>query len=662
MKLPKKSQWRQFFIAPHQILVGREKISFFIFLFLFFASSSFLLVDFYLKNTKIVPAQGGEYVEGVLGSPRWIQPIYAPLSDVDRDLSELIFAGLMKYENGKIVPDLAKDYKILEDGKVYEVYLKDNLFWQDGEPLTVDDVIFTIEIIQNPDVKSPLRGNWLEVKLEKISENGLRFELKNESSIFLELLTLKIIPKHIWSDIPPKNFSLATANLNPIGSGPYKLENLSQNADGKIISLDLIKNPLYFGQKPYIPKISFRFFDSEEKLTEDFKKGEIKGFSLTNIENLENFPKNFNLYSFSLPRYFAVFFNLKNSKVLSEKEVRVALNYGTNKNEISKKVLANFGEIVSSPILPDIYGFNLPNKIYQYDVAKAKEILEKAGFSINENGVREKTIKMELAFQFKSNLSLGSEGKEVEELQKCLANPPAGGKEIYPEGEITGTFGKKTKEAVILFQEKYKDDILKPFDLEKGSGEVRGKTREKLNEVCFKKPEEKIPLSFSLTTVNQPALVEVATILKEQWKELGAEIEIKTFDIATLEREILRKRQFDALLFGEVLGQLPDLFPFWHSSQKGELGLNLSNYENKKVDEFLETARKSLDETERKKNLEEFQELIIEDAPAIFLYNPDYRYLVSKEIKGVKEGVLTDPSKRFSGIEAWYIKTRRIWK
>jgi len=92
------------------------------------------------------------------------------------------------------------------------------------------------------------------------------------------------------------------------------------------------------------------------------------------------------------------------------------------------------------------------------------------------------------------------------------------------------------------------------------------------------------------------------------------------------------------------------------------LGLNLSNYENKKVDEFLETARKSLDETERKKNLEEFQELIIEDAPAIFLYNPDYRYLVSKEIKGVKEGVLTDPSKRFSGIEAWYIKTRRIWK
>lgn len=655
MRFPSKNQWRQFFV----VLTKKEKISFFIFLALFFTSSFAVLIDFYRKNTKIVSAVGGEYIEGVVGSPRWIQPIYAPFSDVDRDLVELIFAGLMKYENGKIVPDLAKKgCEILEKGKVYEVYLKENLFWSDGEPLTVDDVIFTVEIIQNPDVKSPLRGSWLGVKLEKISENGLRFKLKNESSIFLELLTLKIIPKHIWEDIPPKNFSLATANLNPVGSGPYKLKNLFQNVDGKIISLDLIENPLYFGEPPYIPKISFRFFDSEEKLIEDSKGGKIKGASPTNLTSLTDLTNSTNLYQFSLPRYFAVFFNLKNSKVLSEKEVRVALNYGTNKNEILKKVLFNFGRIVSSPILPDIYGFKLPNKIYQYDIAKAKEVLEKSGFLMQDNGIREKTIKMELAFQFKSNLSLGSKGKEVEELQKCLAKD----KEIYPEGEITGTFGKKTKEAVILFQEKYKDDILKPFDLEKGTGEVKGKTQEKLNEICFEKPEEKIPLKFSLSTVDQPALVEIATILKEQWKELGAEIEIRTFDIATLEREILRKRQFDALLFGEVLGGLPDPFPFWHSSQKGELGLNLSNYENKKVDEFLETARKSLDELERKKNLEEFQELIIEDAPAVFLYNPDYRYLVSKEIKGIKEGVLTDPSNRFSDVSNWYINTKRVWK
>jgi len=253
---------------------------------------------------------------------------------------------------------------------------------------------------------------------------------------------------------------------------------------------------------------------------------------------------------------------------------------------------------------------------------------------------------------------LGSRGKDVEELQKCLAKDS----QIYPEGEISGYFGQKTKTAVIKFQEKYKDEILKPYDLEKGTGEVRGKTREKLNVICFESGEEKIPLKFSLTIVDENPFIEVATILKNQWEKLGAEIEIKKFDIATLERDVIRKRDFEALLFGEILGMIPDPFPFWHSSQKGEVGLNLANYENKKADKVLETARQALAIEGRKKNLEEFQGLIIEDAPAIFLYNPDYQYLVSKEIKGIKEGIIVDTSKRFSEIENWYIQTHRVWK
>jgi len=648
---PSKNQWRQFF----RILTKEEKISFFVLLSFFFTSFLFLSVDFYFKKTKLAPAEGGGYIEGVVGSPRWIQPIYAPLSDIDRDLTELIFSGLVKYGENGLEPDLAKDYKILEDGKIYEFYLRENLFWQDGNPLTVDDVIFTIETIQNPEIKSPLRGSWLGVEVEKISDKALRFKLKNESSIFLENCTLKIIPKHIWENISPQNFPLSPLNLNPIGSGPYKLKKISQDKEGKIISLKLVRNPFYFGKKPHLSEIIFKFFDSQEKLIEAFKLAEIKGFSLTSPTDLANLTNLSNLYHFSLPRYFAIFFNLKNSKVLLEKEVRLALNYGVNKSQILDKILQGYGKIVQSPILPDIFGFKEPQIIYQFDIGKAKEILEKAGYSMGESGFREKIIKKELAFQFKSNLSLGSRGKEVEELQKCLAKDS----QIYPEGEVTGYFGQKTKEATIKFQEKYSQDILKPYNLEKGTGEIGGKTREKLNEICFEKPEEKIPLKFSLTTVNQPILVEVAEILKNQWKELGVEVEIKTSDISAFERDILRKRDFETLLFGEVLGLLPDPFPFWHSSQKGELGLNLANYENKKVDEILEEARKSFD---RKEKLEEFQNLLIEDTPAIFLYNPDYLYFVSKEIKGIKEGIIVDPSKRFTNIENWYIKTRRVFK
>ncbi|MFQ6050027.1 MAG: ABC transporter substrate-binding protein [Candidatus Paceibacterales bacterium] len=667
-QFPSKNQWQQFF----KVLTKREKISFFVFGALFFASFVFLSIDFYFEKTKIAPALGGTYVEGVIGFPRFINPIYAPVSDVDRDLTELIFSGLMKYDSeGKIQPDLVKEYKILEEGKIYEFYLKENILWQDLHPLTADDVIFTIQTIQSPEIKSPLRPSWLGVEVEKISDRALRFKLKNESSIFLENCTLKIIPKHVWENIPPKNFPLASVNLNPIGSGPYKLKNLSQDKEGKIMALDLVRNPLYFSNGPYIPNISFRFFDAEEQLIKAYQKGEIKGFSLNSIKDLPECALstqpaercgNLRLYPFSLPRYFAVFLNLNppagGSKVLAEKEIRKALNYGTDKNEILNKVLSGYGEIVQSPILPNIYGFKKPSGEYRFDIEKAKEILEKAGFLMRESGYREKIIRKELPFQFKSNLSFSSKGTEVRELQKCLAKDP----QVYPEGEVTGYFGQKTKAAVIRFQEKYRNDILDPLGIKNGTGEVKSKTREKLNEICFEKPEEILPLKFSFVTVDQPSLVQVAEILKNQWSQLGVEVEIKTFDINTLERETLRKRGFEALLFGEVLGLIPDPFPFWHSSQKGELGLNLANYENKKGDKLLEVARKSLDNTERKEGLEEFQDLLIEDAPAIFLYNPDYLYFVSEEIKGINEKIIVDPSKRFSNIEEWHIKTKRVWK
>ena len=321
-KWPSKPQWRQFF----KILNKKEKVIFSSLLFLFFSSFLILAINFYFKNTEIKPAEGGIYIEGVVGFPRWINPLYAPSNDVDRDLTELIFSGLLKYDlNGKIVLDLARDYKILENGKIYEFYLKENLFWSDGKPFTADDVIFTIKSIQDPNAKSPLRGSWVGVTVEKISDLEIRFELKNESSVFLENCTLKIIPKHIWENISPQNFPLALYNnLKPVGSGLYQLKNLFQDKEGKINSLTLVRNPYYFGKFPYLNEISFRFFEKEEELIKNYRQGEIKGFTLT---SLTNFTDSANLYSLILPRYFAIFFNSGNSKVLSEKEVREALNY-----------------------------------------------------------------------------------------------------------------------------------------------------------------------------------------------------------------------------------------------------------------------------------------------------------------------------------------------
>ena len=213
-----------------------------------------------------------------------------------------------------------------------------------------------------------------------------------------------------------------------------------------------------------------------------------------------------------------------------------------------------------------------------------------------------------------------------------------------------------------MFQEKYQDEILEPWGFEQGTGMVSKTTRKKLNEVCNQLSEKNIPLKLSLTTVNQSFLRKTAEILKEQWERLGIEIEIKVLEFNELKREVIKPRQYEMVLFGEALGAIPDPFAFWHSSRKEDPGLNLAMYENEKADEFLKKARTARDFASFKENLETFQNILIEDKPAIFLYSPNILYLIDETIKGINFGLISDPSKRFIDIENWYIETKRVWK
>lgn len=654
-KWPSRPQWRQFL----KVLNRKEKIIFFVFLFLAIGSASYTFNHIYLDNTQIVPAKGGTYTEGVIGSPRNINPVYAQTNDVDRDLSELIYSGLMKYSaNGEIVTDLAEKYSTLEDGKIFEFYLKENLLWADGKPITANDVIFTVKTIQNPSFKSPIRASWLGVKVDKISDLGIRFELASPSVVFLENSTLKIMPEHIWKEISEQNFSLSIYNLKPVGSGPYKVKDVAQDKEGNIKSLELIINGNYHGDLPHIQKVFFSFFEDENKLISAFKAGQIDGFSSLFIEKYQE--DSLSEYRLLTPRYFAVFFNPEKSKILAEVELRQALNYGINKTEVVNEILPLQAETIDSPILPDVYGFADPSEVYEFNPEKAKEILDEAGFIVKEDseGIREKIVKKEAAFQFKSNLQVGSQGNEVQELQKCLAKDP----EVYPEGETTGYFGEKTRIAVVNFQEKYKEEVLTPYGLTQGTGRVLQSTREKLNQLCAASSEKITPLSFTLTTVDQETLIKVAANLKKQWGSLGIKTEIKIVDNFTLTEEVIRPRDYELILLGQGLEMVIDPFPFWHSSQIKDPGLNLSLYKNKEADKLLEKARQTMDPEKRKAALEEFQDILIKDSPAIFLYSLDYPYLVSEKIKGISVKIITDPSKRFLGIEEWYIKTKRVWK
>jgi peptide/nickel transport system substrate-binding protein len=663
---PSLKQWKE---LP-KILTKKEKLSFIAFLMIFLISASYLSYSLYLAKTDIVPTKGGEYKEGIVGNPRFINPIYSDFSDVDRDTVELIFSGLTRYTpEGKIVPDMADNIKTEEEGKKVTVTLKEGLFWADGQEITTDDVVFTIEKIQDPDYKSSLRTNWLGVKAEKISDKVVSFTLKKPFGAFKERLTLKIIPKHIWEDISPENFPLSLFNLKPVGSGPYKIKELEQNNEGFIKSLSLERNELYHGQEPYISNIDLLFFESEEEILKAWKNRVIDGFSLTSLEKVSdlnyNFlsnQENFNIYYFSLPRYFSVFFNLgvkNNSEILKEEKIREAINYGTDKEQILNSIAEGKGVTVDSPILPKIFGFNEPQTKYEFNLEKAKQILEDAGFKETERGTREREIKESAPFEFKSTLQVGSEGQEVRKLQECLSDEKLVDPSIYPSKKVTGYFGQETKQAVINFQEEYYQDILKPWGFESGTGIVYRTTREKLNEVCFQPEQKFTPLKFTLKTAENELLIKVANILKDQWQKFGLELEIEIYPISQFENEVIKTRDYQMLLFGESLGIIPDPYPFWHSSQEKNPGLNLIGYEDKEADELLEEARGTLDPKERAQKLQTFQEIIIKDAPCVFLFSPDYLHFISKSIKGISQKVVADPSKRFIDVESWYIKTKR---
>ena len=251
-------------------------------------------VNFYFKNTEVQPSFGGTFREGVIGQPRFINPLYLSDNDVDRDLVELLFSGLMKYnENGEVVKDLADDLEIKQDGEIYEIKLRENIFWHDGEPLTADDVLFTINLLQNPEYKSSLAIKWSGVSVEKLSDRVVQFRLKKAYSGFLETLTEKIIPKHIFKDIPPKNLPWALSSEEYlkeylVGSGPFQFKQLIQNnKSGYIKSLTLVRNQNYFVKKPFISQISFYFFANKEELLKSVSQEKIDGFLISDPNDLE---------------------------------------------------------------------------------------------------------------------------------------------------------------------------------------------------------------------------------------------------------------------------------------------------------------------------------------------------------------------------------------
>lgn len=549
-------------------LSKKEKSIFISFLGLALVGVLGIVILLYLNNTKIIPSSGGEYAEGIIGYPRFINPLYSQANEVDRDLSILLYSGLAaRNARGAVVLDLAREYKLSEDEKTYIFILRNDVKWSDGKPFTADDVLFTINAIKNEKYKSPLRSTWADIGVKKIDDYTVQFQLVRPYASFLSILNLGILPEHIWKNVPVANIYAADANTKPVGTGPYIFKSFVKDRVGVIKSYSLERNENYYGIKSNIKRIVLKFYPDYISAAAALDSHQIDGLAFVPAEarSVLKLKSRFSSHDIVLPQFNAIFFNASKNAILKDKAVRLALALAINRKKIIDDALSGDGVLINGPVLPGYPGYDDKIESAYYDKEAAQKLLVDAGWVLKDG----------------SNVRVNK---------------------------------KKTELKIIL------------------------------------------------TTMEKDQDIKAAKIIKESWESAGAAVELNIVAAAGIFKEVVDPREYQALLFGEMYGPDLDLYSYWHTSALRYPGLNLAQYSNPKVDMLLESARQTSDKVVRQKKYGEFQALLLEDYPAIFLWQPKHTYLIDKKIQGVEISALLTPSDRWKNIMAGYINTTRTLK
>ena len=493
-------------------------------------------------------ANGGAYTEGTIGKVNSMNPLFAATNS-EKILSRLLFSTLITTDySGHLGAGLAKEPVASESGKVWTIELKDNLKWSDGEPITLDDVLFTISLIQNPNVDTIFGASLRNVKVAKTEDNKISFTLPAEYADFESVLTIPIVPKHILDGVDPKVLIEHDFSTNPIGSGAFILKNTQNFAttsttptDEKLIYLSA--NPNYYLGKPQLNTFALHIFNDKTELINALNSGTVTAtadLSPTD-EELITLPQIYKRESSINSGIFAIL----NMNTIDNSELRAAIRRGLDKTALTK--IATNNESLDYPLL---------------------------------------------------------------DTQIKLENYPK-----IPEHDFQAAFNKITELT------------------------------------------EKDPINLSIVTVNSGLLPKIAENLTEQLKNLGINAHLTTYEESPeFISSTIAKRGYDILLYEIELGSDPDLLPYYHSSQVGESGLNLSNYKNILVDDFLLAARKTLDKDMRIKKYESFLESWVNDIPAIALLKSNLTYYYNKNVRTFGDDVrLITPLDRFTDVHTWMV-------
>lgn len=346
---------------------------------LYFVNKAYLVV---------VPGKGGSVTEGIIGVPRFINPVLA-ISDSDRDLTALIYSGLLKAKiDGGYEPSLAHSYEVSEDGLEYRVTLRADATFSDGTPVTADDVLFTIEKARSPGLKSPLRASWNGILVEKSDQHTVVFTLKQPYAPFIKNLTLGILPKHLWAGMSDEEFAFNILNIKPVGSGPMRIKSITHNKSGIVSEYILEPFENHLPRPAHLKTFTIRFYPSELGLVEALNQEDIDAANGITPEHISLIHTPTIIHA-PLSRVYGVFFNQTQSEALRDVKVRQALSESIDRKALVEQVLNGYGVAITGPL-----SSNLATETSSQEelIKKARASLLEYGWYLSPSGVLERKL------------------------------------------------------------------------------------------------------------------------------------------------------------------------------------------------------------------------------------------------------------------------------
>lgn len=338
------------------------------------------------------PVSGGIYTEGLIGEFQRLNPFLDRFNQPDQDIDRVIFSGLVKFDNSGIAqPDLAETWGISQDGSLYNFTLRPELYWHDGQPITTSDIAFTVELLKSENALIPadLRKFWSEISVNVLNEKQIQFALPESFSPFLDYLSFGILPEHLLGGLTLDGIIDHPFNLAPVGSGPFKFDRLIIS-DNKISGVVLKASETFYGGKPYLEELTFKYYANVEEAWQAYESGDIEGLSLISTDILDKVlaDPNLNLYSAPEPTLTMIFLNLDNQKVtfLQQPDFRKALLMAINRQSIINQLYAGQAVVVDGPILPGNWAYYPDLTKLEYSPEFAQQVLGKLGYTIADDG------------------------------------------------------------------------------------------------------------------------------------------------------------------------------------------------------------------------------------------------------------------------------------